>query len=225
VDTGALQAVAAGSFGALHLDVCRVAWPDQQLSIDASVPASLPDTSGAGSAAWDRRDCSAWTLRPDDEPVVLTAQVTGAGPDVPAPRSTSLVCSPAPGLDRDAVVTGPIAFARTRLRARASGAPGTSAGLVAETFVYVRVGNRAELLVPRAWQGRLSLGNRNGPRATSRAIASCAASPGSAGWSAIPISVGVDAPACVPILVKTGTRTRTAHLGIGTACGSGAGGR
>ena len=117
VDTGALQDVASAHVGALHLDVCRVAWPDQQLTVEASVPASLPYADGAGSASWDRRDCSAWTLRPDGEPVVLTARVTVSEPDAVAPKTTRLPCGPATGLDRDAVVTGPIAFAHVVARA------------------------------------------------------------------------------------------------------------
>jgi hypothetical protein len=224
VDTRTLQSLARDSVGSLRLDVCRVSWPDQQLVIDTEVPPSATASAAATTSPSDRRDCSSWRFQPGDAPATLTARVVPLGPDGVAPRSTQLVCGPAADLDRDAVVTGAIALSRTRLHARATGAGERSSRLVADTFLFVKIGSSVELVVPRAWRGRLSLGARNGARATSRGAVYCAGSPGSDAWSVVPVSLGVDRPSCVPIIVRTAKTARRVHLGIGVPCSSRSGG-
>ncbi len=135
------------------------------------------------------------------------------------------MCGPATDVDRDAVVTGAIAVPSAPLHARATGHEDRASRLVADGFVYVKIGSRVELVVPRAWWGRLSLGARNGARATGRGTVDCAGSPDRYAWSAVPLTIGVARASCVPIIVETPKLARTVHLGIGAPCGSDAGRR
>ncbi len=98
VDTRPLQDLAATRSARLLLDVCRVAFPAQRLVVHATRPESPPAGSGAGSADWDRRDCAAWSLAPEDAAVTITARVEGAV-TAPAPRTLELPCGPPSDLD------------------------------------------------------------------------------------------------------------------------------
>lgn len=221
IDSRAFQEIAAGGVGRLKLDVCRVAWPDQTLALDADIPASAPDLSGAGAAGFDRRDCASWTLQPDDAPISLTAHTAAVSPEPVAPASVQLLCGSPTDFDPDWVPAGAIALPDGPLHARATGATDPSGRLVAETILLVKASTAIQLVVPRAWKGRLSVGGRNGDRATARVkIPSCQGRPGRYAWSAVGMSVGVDQSSCVPIIVKTAKHERTVHVGIGVPCAS-----
>lgn len=227
IDSRALQEIAANSVGMLKLDVCRVAWPDQALEIDADLPASRPDPSGAGAASSDRLDCESWKLQADDEPVTLIARTrTVAAPQIP-PTTLRLECAQPTDLERGWVPSlGAIALPTEMLHARATSATDRSARLVAETVVFVKASTKVELVVPRSWRGRMSLGVRNGVRATERLeIPSCPGVQGRYAWLVYLGSFWVEKPACVPIIVKTAKSSRRVHIGIGMPCRSGTRGR
>jgi hypothetical protein len=218
VDTRPLQDIAGRVAGALRLDVCRVAFPDQSLVIDAQVPPSATDSAVATNSEWDRRDCVSWRLQPDEPSVVLTAQVE-AGATGPAPRTLNLPCGPAIDLaPRSSPVLASFALSSgTHLHARATGFDAPASRLVAEGFVFVRESVRVTLSVPSAWRGKLQLGTRE-QRATRSVTTRCADLPDAHAWRASVVTFGVDEPACVPIVLTVGKHARMLHVGIGTRC-------
>jgi hypothetical protein len=218
VDTKPLQDVAAARSARLLLDVCRVAFPDQRLVVDATSPASAPAGSGAGSADWDRRECAAWSLAPRDPAVTITARVESGAPR-PSRRSVELSCGPPADLDPTSVpVLASFALLGTApLHARATGDEQPASMLVAETFVFLRESASVTLSVPREWHGRLRLGTRE-QRATRRASARCPDLPDAHAWRTSAVTFGVDEPACVPLEIRMDQRVRTVHVGIGTRC-------
>jgi hypothetical protein len=218
VDTRALQDLAGARAARLLLDVCRVAFPDQRLVVHATTPGATPASSGAGSADWDRRDCAAWSLAADDEPVAINARVE-PGATVPAPRTLELTCGPATDFDpRSTPALASFALVGEEpLHARATGVDEPASQLVAEGFTLFRESAQITLSVPRAWHDKLRLGTRE-QRATRNVTARCQDLPDAHAWRVIPMTFGAGEPGCVPVIVSVGAKSRTVHVGIGAPC-------
>jgi hypothetical protein len=85
----------------------------------------------------------------------------------------------------------------------------------------VRVGKPFEVVVPRAWRNRAAVdwGN-DGPRRITDHLQVRGCTPvGAHGkWLVYPGGIWVARPACVPIVVKTATSSRTVHVSVGARC-------
>lgn len=104
----------------------------------------------------------------------------------------------------------------------ASDSGGTSRHrLLAKTGLLVHVGREATLTVPAAWASRVSIawGNQAAVWTTTLRIPACQA-PGAGPnqWLAYPGGYTLDKPACVPLEVRAGNRTTTAHVSLGLRC-------
>jgi hypothetical protein len=91
----------------------------------------------------------------------------------------------------------------------------------AKAGIFVRPGSRpVDLIVPVAWRNRLAIGwgegDDSGGVASSLRITGCAAY----GRKWLPYAGGfhLSAPACVPLIVRTGGRSQTMHFGVGRRC-------
>jgi hypothetical protein len=222
IDTRRLQDIARSTVGALHLDVCRVDWPDQSLIVEANVPASPPDREGAGSASSERRDCAAWTLRPDDAPVTIIARVPHVARGRTVPHSVRLSCGHPSDIDPTYRQAGPIALRPQPMHARATGDTGAKR-LVAEAFVFARNHTDTDLLVPLRLRHHVLVGTRGGTRASRRMkLPRCSAL--GREWLVYPIDFWVDTPRCVPIIVRTEKTSRVVRVGVGAPCARGSDG-
>ncbi|HEY2175007.1 MAG TPA: hypothetical protein VGH85_14460 [Mycobacteriales bacterium] len=107
------------------------------------------------------------------------------------------------------------------LQASSSGQSDPRWALFAKTALVVRVGKPFELVIPRAWQSRAAVdwGN-DGPRQITDHLQVRGCTPvGAHGkWLVYPGGFWVARPACVPIVVKTATSSRTVHVSVGTRC-------
>jgi hypothetical protein len=83
--------------------------------------------------------------------------------------------------------------------------------------ILVRPGSRpVDLIVPVAWRSRLAIGWGDGGVASSVRIAGCPAY--GRRWLGYAGGFHLAAPACVPLIVRTGGRSRTISFGIGRRC-------
>jgi hypothetical protein len=83
--------------------------------------------------------------------------------------------------------------------------------------ILVRPGSRpVELIVPVAWRNRLAIGWGDGGVASSLRIAGCPAY--GRRWLGYAGGFHLAARACVPLIVRTGGRSRTISFGIGRRC-------
>jgi hypothetical protein len=91
----------------------------------------------------------------------------------------------------------------------------------AKAGIFVRPGSRpVDLIVPVAWRNRLAIewgeGGDSGGVASTLRITGCKAY----GRKWLPYAGGfhLSAPACVPLIVRSGGRSKTLHFGIGRRC-------
>jgi hypothetical protein len=218
IDSGPLQAIAA-SLGTLTLDVCRVVTPGLTLSMDTDRPSTSPDPTGAGAPQTDRADCRTWVLGADDPPVVITAHVTGPAASVPAARAhVTLPCGePSSGGDPTFTIAYPITYPKRTLQAHVTG-PSSSHLLQAEVVVGFWAHTKSEVVVPKAQIGHVSIGTRDGPRATRRlTVPKCPPDDPADSWRMFVIRIWVDKAACVPFTV-TARNTTTIRLAVGAPC-------
>jgi hypothetical protein len=92
--------------------------------------------------------------------------------------------------------------------------------LFAKTPLLVHAGHAATLTLPADWVRRASItwGN-NAPTWVTGLVVACPALPsGQDLWHAFPGGFSVDHPACVPLEVRTGTRSTTIHVSVGRPC-------
>jgi hypothetical protein len=101
----------------------------------------------------------------------------------------------------------------TSLSGDGSGAP----RLFAKTGLVIRPGTTFELIVPAAFARRLSIGWGLPGTRSHRVMVSDCPDPGR-GWLAYAGGYWIDHPACVPIIVRSGGRQQTVHIGLGTPC-------
>jgi hypothetical protein len=162
---------------------------------------------------------------------VLLAACGGGGhhkSQVVSQRSPSLACDQSidtrPPLPDYTVLLGvvalPIAPKATALQTATSGLSDPSARLFSKAGLQIKTGTRFELAVPRAWAGRVRFFWGNAPaRPVPRLVVSCHPYPGDpSGWLAYPGGFWLPHPACVPLVIKTGTRSQRVQIGIGTPC-------
>ncbi|HSC03091.1 MAG TPA: hypothetical protein VLC49_07220 [Solirubrobacteraceae bacterium] len=118
------------------------------------------------------------------------------------------------------VVALPIAPKSAALQTGPSGLPDPSSRLFAKTGLLIRTGTKFELVIPPAWAGRLWIGWANGPaRPGPGLLVNCHPYPADrSGWLAYPGGFWLRRPACVPLLIKTGARSRRVQVGLGTPC-------
>jgi hypothetical protein len=162
---------------------------------------------------------------------VLIAACGGGGhhnPQRVSQRSPSLACGQyidtRPPTPDYTVVLGvvalPIAPRAAALQTAISDSADPSARLFSKTGLLIRTGTRFELAIPPAWAGRLRIGWANGPAQPGPGLeVNCHPHPGDrSGWLAYPGGFWLRHPACVPLLIKTATRSRRVQIGLGTPC-------
>jgi hypothetical protein len=93
--------------------------------------------------------------------------------------------------------------------------------LFAKTGLLVRAGREANLTVPAGWTTLVSIawGNHAAEWTTSLHIPACPVPPSGPGqWLAFPGGFSLDKAACVPLEVRTGSKTTTVHVSAGARC-------
>jgi hypothetical protein len=89
--------------------------------------------------------------------------------------------------------------------------------LFAKTGLVIRPGATFELIVPAPFANRLSIGWGKPGTPSHRVIVNNCSGPGG-GWLAYAGGYWIDQPACVPIIVRTGSKQTEVHIGVGTPC-------
>jgi len=87
----------------------------------------------------------------------------------------------------------------------------------AKTGLVIRPGTEFELTVPARFTSRLSIGWGNPGTPGHRVVVDDCPNTGS-GWLAYAGGYWIDHPACVPIIVRAGSRQQQVHIGVGRAC-------
>jgi hypothetical protein len=93
--------------------------------------------------------------------------------------------------------------------------------LFAKTPLLVHAAREATLTVPADWDTQVSIawGNQAAGWTTSLHIPGCPEPPsGSGQWLVFPGGFSLDKAACVPLEVRTGAKTTTVHVSVGTRC-------
>lgn len=117
------------------------------------------------------------------------------------------------------VVALPVSPTYPALGTSSTGATAGPSQLFAKTGLVVKPGATFEVVVPPAWSQRVRIGWGGEPSIPSdRVLVSNCANPSGTGWLAYPGGYWVDHPACVPLIVKAGTRQQEVHVGLGAAC-------
>ncbi len=107
------------------------------------------------------------------------------------------------------------------LQAEPSGQSDPRWALFAKTALVVRVGTPFEVVVPPAWRNRVAVDWGNtGPRQLTGhlQVRGCTPAGAHGKWLVYPGGYYVTKPACVPIVVKTATSSRTVHISVGARC-------
>lgn len=101
----------------------------------------------------------------------------------------------------------------------AGGGGGGPLRLYAKTGLIVRSGTTFEVIVPHRVSDHLRIGWGGGSITPSQrvAVSDCPAK-GGKGWLAYVGGYWIDHPACVPLIVKVGTRQQQVRIGLGTPC-------
>ena len=93
--------------------------------------------------------------------------------------------------------------------------------LFAKTPLLVHAGRDATVTIPADWAGRVSIawGNHAAQWTTSLHIPACAKDPtGTGDWFVFPGGFSLDSAACVPVEIRSGNKTTTVHVSVGTSC-------
>ncbi len=213
--TSPLQALAASAAGDLRLDVCRDTLSTAALRVDSSPPASPPDPAGAGAPETGRSDCASWTVGPDDPPAIIAARATGGGaPDVR--RRVALSCG-TPSDGGAGTRVGPVIPPRRTLLAHATGSSDDTT-LVADAVLSFSSDDGVTVSVPRTWRGHLTIGTREGPRASRQLVIPACRPP----WMSYVLRIAVDRAACVPLTLSTPKSRHAIRLAVGSPCRHGA---
>jgi hypothetical protein len=102
---------------------------------------------------------------------------------------------------------------QTSLSGDGSGAP----RLFAKTGLVIRPGTTFELIVPAPFTKRLSIGWGLPGMPHHRIVVNRCPDLGGE-WLAYAGGYWIDHPACVPIIVRAGSKQQTVHIGLGTPC-------
>jgi hypothetical protein len=89
--------------------------------------------------------------------------------------------------------------------------------LFAKTGLVIKPGTTFELIVPAPFTRRLSIGWGLPGTPSHRLVVNSCPNPGGK-WLAYAGGYWIDHPACVPIIVRAGSKQQTVHIGIGTPC-------
>jgi hypothetical protein len=94
-------------------------------------------------------------------------------------------------------------------------------GLFAKTALMVHAGHDAVVTIPADWAARVSIawGNHAAEWTTSLHVPSCAKDPtGTGDWFVFPGGFSLDLAACVPVDIRSGNKTVTVHVAVGSSC-------
>lgn len=159
--------------------------------------------------------------------IVAILALSSASAENPATKiADSLPCGAVIGGQRalrngQSPVFGRVALTTGRaLQANRSGDPDPAASLFAKDGLLIRPGASFELIVPRAWRGRLSIGWGSPAIRTEHLVVSCphdGARP-SREWLAYAGGYWVREAACVPLIVKVAKKKTRVHVGVGAPC-------
>jgi hypothetical protein len=89
--------------------------------------------------------------------------------------------------------------------------------LFAKTGLIVKPGTRFELIVPARLTTRLGIGWGSPGTPSNRVVVSDCPSAGG-GWLGYAGGYWIDHPACVPIIVRAGSKQQRVDIGVGKAC-------
>jgi hypothetical protein len=112
------------------------------------------------------------------------------------------------------VVALPVSPEYPALQTSLSGDGNGALRLFAKTGLVIRPGTTFQLIVPARFSDRLSIGWGT---PSHRVVVSDCSNPGG-GWLAYAGGYWIDHPACVPIIVRAGSKQQQVHIGVGTAC-------
>ena len=108
---------------------------------------------------------------------------------------------------------------RRALQANHSGDADSAVRWFAKVGLFVSRGASFELIVPNEWLGHLSMAwGSTTNRTTHLAVLGCPANEAEKRWSVYAGGFYVKDPACVSLLVKSGAREESVHIGVGAAC-------
>ncbi len=119
----------------------------------------------------------------------------------------------------DAVALQTSATNTSALQTGATGDPDPQRRLFAKTALFLRGGERSEIVVPPEWRGRARVwwGNTGGGLPADRFVAGPCDTDHD-GWIVFPGGITVAAPACIDLTVEhAGTDTRVS-MGVGAPC-------
>lgn len=123
-----------------------------------------------------------------------------------------------PGSDQ-ATIYGEVALPKDSLQANRSGEADPSAKLFAKNGLSVASNTSFMLSVPDQWMGKLSIGwGSPAIRTMNLYVPRCQQSASQNRWLVFAGGFWVSEPACVPIVVNSGTEQETVQVGVGTAC-------
>jgi hypothetical protein len=123
-----------------------------------------------------------------------------------------------PDADQIAVLDE-IALPKDALQANRSGEPDPSARLFGKTGLAIASRARFMLTVPDEWMGRMTIGwGSPATRTMNLYVPACDQTSSGKPWHVFAGGFWVAEPACVPIVVNSGTQQETVHIGIGVAC-------
>lgn len=142
----------------------------------------------------------------------LGSGAPGAAPIVPCSDAIDVLVAPPEDFE---VVFDAVALpTRTVLQANESGEPGW---LFAKQGLVVRSDAVADLVIPAGATDHVKIGwGSPGPRGSKLRLAGCTGWSG--WWLAFAGGYWVDAPACVPLVVRSGARESQVRIPVGIAC-------
>jgi len=115
------------------------------------------------------------------------------------------------------VVALPVSPRYPALQTSLSGDGNAALRLFAKTGLIIRPGTEFELIVPARFTSRVSIGwGDPGTPSHLVVVDNCLNSGG--GWLAYAGGYWIDHPACVPIIVRAGSRQQQVRIGVGRAC-------
>jgi hypothetical protein len=115
------------------------------------------------------------------------------------------------------VVALPASPRYAALQTSLSGAGNGALRLFAKTGLVIRPGIEFELIVPARFTSRLSIGWGSPGTPSHRVVVNNCPNAGSE-WLAYAGGYWIDHPACVPVIVKVGSKQQQVHIGVGGAC-------
>lgn len=184
-------------------------------SSTSSTPAPKPTPTRASEPTSD----------PSSSPDASSSSPVAAGSSIAS--SAALVCRnfidhdpPPPDFETVlGVVALPTSSKAAALQTSRGGDPDPAVRLFAKTGLVIKAGTTFELVVPAEAKDMVSIGWGDGPSKPSRRVTvSCPAGASSSGWLAYPGGYWVPRPACVQLIVRTGGKEQSVHIGLGTPC-------